>query len=56
MPNLKRKLFKSGETGKEYMTLRLPRIYADKYNMNLPCVVELIDFQNEGGILIKKVS
>lgn len=56
MPNsIRRKLFKSGEVGKEYMTIRIPRMLADKYNLNSPCYVELIDLEKQ-GILIKKLS
>jgi len=51
-----RRLYKSGVSGKEYPTIRLPKELADKYSLNQPCMVEIIDCEELNGILIKKAS
>lgn len=48
------KLSMSG-SGNKYPTIRLPRNIAAKYSMDSPCIVEVIDREDLGGILIKKL-
>ena len=37
-----------------YPLVRLPRVLADKYSLNKECLIEIIDREDLGGILIKK--
>ena len=39
-----------------YSLLRIPRELADKYSLNQECIVDVIDREDLGGILIKKSS
>jgi hypothetical protein len=39
-----------------YPYIRFPLELADKYSLNQECIVEVIDRQDLGGILIKKSS
>lgn len=39
-----------------YSLIRLPRELADKWSMNQECIVNVIDREDLGGILIKKAS
>jgi len=37
-----------------YSLVRLPRELADKYSLNKECIIDVIDREDLGGILIKK--
>lgn len=49
------KLFKGGRNS-EYSTFIIPKDLSDKYSLNQPCIIEIIDCEEKGGFLIKKVS
>ena len=49
----KRRSSLSGRNNK-YITIRLPQELAEKYGLETPCFVDMIDCEREHGILIKK--
>ena len=51
---MKAKISMSG-SGSKYPTVRIPRDIAAKYSMDSPCTVEIIDKEDLGGILLKKL-
>lgn len=54
MENTRVKLSMSG-SGSKYSTIRIPRHLAAKYSIDGPCTVEIIDREDLGGLLIKKI-
>ena len=54
LESIRVKLSMSG-SGSKYPTIRIPRELAAKYSIDGPCTVEVIDREEEGGILIKKL-
>lgn len=53
---MKVKLFRSGSRDNRYATIRIPPQLADKYSLNQSCFVDVIDSEENNGLIIKKSS
>ena len=56
MANVYRVKINKGGRDSLYSMVRVPRELADKYSLNNECIVDIIDREDLGGILIKKSS
>jgi hypothetical protein len=52
---MKVKLFKAGRDA-EYSMFCIPPELADKYSLNQPCTIEIVEMEEHGGFLIKKAT
>ncbi len=41
-------------SGRDYATIRIPHVFAEKYGIDEKCTVEITDREDLGGILVKK--
>jgi hypothetical protein len=49
----KRRIYMTGGDT-HYATIRIPKWISDKYGLNDKTVIEFVEMESEGGVLIKK--